>query len=268
MHDMTTRASPNARGLVPGRTGYAVAVGVGLLLAVTGAFETGPAPLWLRLIYWVTVMMSGALIGTAVTNAVHGWGRLATNHWLEGALIAVGIALPLTLLVSGATVIAFGLRGFNLLGVAYMFGAVLMVSLPMVAINYLLAAQRRAGMVDVLAEVAAFDAEPKTDPAARFRERLPVHLRSANLLAVASEDHYLRIYTDKGEALILMRLVDALAELSDVPGAQTHRSWWVAKTAVTSVERGAGKATLQLVNGRSAPVSRSFLPVLVQQGWR
>jgi hypothetical protein len=272
MPDIATRASPNARVRVPDRTGFAVAAAAGVLLAITGAFDTGPAPLWLRLGYWLTVMLSGALIGTAVTDLVHRWGRLARLPLVEGALIAFAIAAPLTLLVSGASVVAFGLRGFSLVGMGYMFLLVLMVSCIMVAINYLLAAQRRAGMAAATPAIMAPADSPAppvaTDAGSRFRARLPLHLRSAALRAVASEDHYLRVYTDAGEALILMRLADALAELEGVAGAQTHRSWWVAQGAVTAVERGAGKATLTLAGGVTAPVSRSFLPVLIAQGWR
>jgi hypothetical protein len=263
--------------------GYAISVVVGLLMAVTGAFGTDSAPLWLRLAYWLTVMMSGALIGSAVTQGVRGWGRLAANRWVEGSVIAVGISLPLTLLVSGATIFAFDIRGFSLFGALYMFGAVLFVSLFMVSINYMLAAQRNAGMAeavvaqhDTAAPVVELGAAPMAAAAtdrvqhgeARFRDRLPLHLRNATLRAVASEDHYLRVYTDAGDALILMRLADALAELEAVAGAQTHRSWWVARGAVMRVERAAGKATLTLAGDIQAPVSRSFLPVLAAQGWR
>ncbi len=279
MPDNATRASPNARVKVPDRTGYGVAAGVAVLLTITGAFDTGAAPLWLRLGYWLTVMLSGALIGTAVTDAVHRWGWLTALPLAEGALIAVGIALPLTLLVTGASMAAFGLRGFTLAGIGFMFVLVLAVSVIMVGINYLLAAQRRAGMAAAPAAMSAAHAPAapaqreattgdEADGTARFRERLPLHLRGARLIAVASEDHYLRVHTDAGEALILMRLADALAELAQVPGAQTHRSWWVAKDAVTAVDRGAGKATLTLAGGIQAPVSRSFLPVLAAQGWR
>lgn len=301
MNENATRAAPDAafvpeprgaRGLVSDRTGYAVSAGAAVLLAITGAFNTDQAPLVLRLGYWLVVMLSGALIGTAVTAAVHGWGRLANHSWCEGALIAVGIALPLTLLVSGASMVAFGLRGFSLAGVGTLFVLVLFVSLLMVGINYLLAAQRRAGMADgaallrpapalaqdaALAEDTALAASAVPPPPAgvvapaedrRFRDRLPLHLRRARLIAVASEDHYLRVHTDAGGALILLRLADALAELGNIPGAQTHRSWWVAGDVVERVERGAGRATLHLIGGITAPVSRSFLPVLAAQKWR
>ncbi len=306
MQDRATRASrnddvPSGRVKVPDRAGFAVAAGAGALLTITGAFDTGSAPFWLRLGYWMTVMLSGALIGTAVTDMVHRWGRLARLPLVEGALIAVAIAAPLSLLVSGASVVAFGLTSFSMARLTFMFVAVLAVSCIMVAINYLMAAQRRAGMLAArLSEPAGIAADngaplPTMAPPAveaskdstanadiidraaskvgmapvdRFRDRLPLHLRQAQLLAVASEDHYLRVHTDAGEALILMRMGDALAELADVAGAQTHRSWWVAAGAVVAVERLAGKAQLHLSGGLTAPVSRSFLPVLAAMGWR
>ena len=39
-----------------------------------------------------------------------------------------------------------------------------------------------------------------------------------------------------------MRLSDAVEELEGLEGAQTHRSWWVARDAVRGVERGDGRA--------------------------
>jgi DNA-binding LytR/AlgR family response regulator len=55
-----------------------------------------------------------------------------------------------------------------------------------------------------------------------------------------------------------MRLSDAMGELHNEVGAQTHRSWWVAKKAVDDLSKGDGRATLILSNGVSAPVGRSF----------
>jgi DNA-binding LytR/AlgR family response regulator len=67
--------------------------------------------------------------------------------------------------------------------------------------------------------------------------------------------------------MLLMRLGDALRQLALFDGAQTHRSWWVAKSAVTDVKRGAGRAALTLANGIEAPVSRRFSGHLRSRGW-
>jgi DNA-binding LytR/AlgR family response regulator len=97
--------------------------------------------------------------------------------------------------------------------------------------------------------------------------RLPEKLRDARIEAVEAEDHYLRIHTDAGSALILMRLSDAVEELAGVEGARTHRSWWVARHAVRKAERGGGRATLRLASGLQVPASRSYARELRRAGW-
>jgi DNA-binding LytR/AlgR family response regulator len=67
--------------------------------------------------------------------------------------------------------------------------------------------------------------------------------------------------------LILMRLSDALEELEGLEGAQTHRSWWVAKDAVKTASRGDGRATLILRGDLTAPVSRRYSKALREAGW-
>jgi hypothetical protein len=108
---------------------------------------------------------------------------------------------------------------------------------------------------------------PAPAEGAPFVNRLPHKLRGATILAIHGEDHYVRVHTTLGEHLIWMRLSDALAELAGADGGQTHRSWWVAKTAVTGVRRGNGRAVLFLSNGLQAPVSRRFARRLREEGW-
>jgi DNA-binding LytR/AlgR family response regulator len=64
-----------------------------------------------------------------------------------------------------------------------------------------------------------------------------------------------------------MRLSDAVVELEGLEGARVHRSWWVARDAVTDARRGDGKATLTLENGVEAPVSRAYARALREAGW-
>lgn len=104
-------------------------------------------------------------------------------------------------------------------------------------------------------------------PAPRFLARLPARLAGAELYAVEAEDHYLRLHTSQGQDLILMRLSDAIEELEGLEGAQTHRSWWVAKAAVAGAERLEGRAVLTLKDGSEVPVSRGFAKTLRSSGW-
>jgi DNA-binding LytR/AlgR family response regulator len=106
----------------------------------------------------------------------------------------------------------------------------------------------------------------RTQPV-RFLERLPPKLRGAAMWAVEAEDHYLRLHTSKGQDLILMRLADAVAELEGIEGLQVHRSWWVARDAVSDIARGDGRATLTLQDGSQVPVSRTYARVLREKGW-
>jgi DNA-binding LytR/AlgR family response regulator len=119
------------------------------------------------------------------------------------------------------------------------------------------------GQATLIQTHASTDAEKPP----KFIERLPPRLRRARLIAVQAEDHYLRVHTDHGSDLILMRLSDALEELEGLEGAQTHRSWWVAKDAVQDASRGDGRATLTLDGDVSAPVSRRYAKALREAGW-
>lgn len=58
----------------------------------------------------------------------------------------------------------------------------------------------------------------------RLLERLPPHQRG-RIRALEMEDHYVRIHTDAGAPLLLLRMRDAVAELDAIAGEQVHRSW-------------------------------------------
>src|SRR5690606_2164905 len=108
----------------------------------------------------------------------------------------------------------------------------------------------------------------RTDSAApRFLDRLPPRLRGATLRAVQAEDHYLRLHTDRGSDLILMRLSDAPGELGGPAGARAHRRSRVARGAVRGAARGDGRAALTLEGGIVAPVSRRYARALRAAGW-
>jgi DNA-binding LytR/AlgR family response regulator len=59
----------------------------------------------------------------------------------------------------------------------------------------------------------------------------------------------------------------AVAELDPASGQQVHRSYWVARRAVASVERDGHRTALILSNGDKVPVSRTYLPALREAGW-
>ena len=92
------------------------------------------------------------------------------------------------------------------------------------------------------------------------------HDKRGPLVALSVEDHYVRVQTTKGEDLILMRLSDAIAEVGATPGAQVHRSHWVAFGQVSAARRQGDRAILTLSNGTDIPVSRPNLPRIKEAG--
>jgi hypothetical protein len=86
------------------------------------------------------------------------------------------------------------------------------------------------------------------------------------IVALQSEDHYVRVYGLSGSELVLMRLREAIAEMGEEPGDQIHRSWWVARAGIAHVERSGRSWSVHLVNGEAAPVSRDAIYRLRQGG--
>jgi len=105
------------------------------------------------------------------------------------------------------------------------------------------------------APLSAVTEEQRSDDI--IREKLPLPLRRAPILALSSEDHYLRVHTDRGNALILMSLSQAVDALGEDAGLRIHRSHWVARDAVVDSTRKDGGVAVTLANGLSLPASRS-----------
>ncbi|MBU4434282.1 MAG: LytTR family transcriptional regulator DNA-binding domain-containing protein [Alphaproteobacteria bacterium] len=235
--------------------GFAVSAVAGVFLAMVGAFGMNAAPLLVRLIYWVGLCVAGAVVGTGVSLFVGRDGRADEKPWLYGALVCIGITLPFTVVVWLVTELVF--RGAaRPEALPYFLPPVFIVTAAMTALNTLI--QRKPPETHAALAGA---------PPARFLDRLPPRLRGAQLFAVEAQDHYLRLHTSKGEDLILLRLTDAVAELEGIEGAQTHRSWWVAKAAVEDAKRRDGRAVLSLSGGLEAPVSRAYAKALRDAGW-
>ncbi|NEX94511.1 LytTR family DNA-binding domain-containing protein, partial [Caulobacter sp. 17J65-9] len=100
----------------------------------------------------------------------------------------------------------------------------------------------------------------------RLLERLPPRL-GREVVALGMEDHYVRVFTRRGDTLVLMRMADAVAELAAVDGAQVHRSWWVARAAVVASARSGRSGVLRLDTGLEVPVARRRLAELKALGW-
>jgi len=234
-----------------------IAAAAGVFLAFIGPFGTATAPLWQRTLYWVGLCAAGTGMAIGIDLFMHVLFDPTDRRPFATALAtALIMTPPATLLVWWVTVRLFGWQVMH--GSMLEFaGPVLLICLAMNLVNAL--AHRSPP------HTHASSGENAGPP--RFLERLPAKLRGGALYAVSAEDHYLRLHTSKGSDLILMRLSDAIAELEGLEGAQTHRSWWVAKSAVKGAKPGDGRAMLELEGGVTAPVSRGYARALRAEGW-
>ena len=102
--------------------------------------------------------------------------------------------------------------------------------------------------------------EEKSDPTAS-KERnivtiLPKKL-GQDIIYIASEMHYLRIVTTKGETLELYSLQTAIKELSAIyEGIQTHRAYWVNKAHIDQIVGKPAKRQILTKQDHVVPISR------------
>jgi LytTr DNA-binding domain len=228
-----------------------ISIMVGLLLGAAGAFGTFELPFLLRVLYWVILITIGNYIALGNSKLLDKIefldDRIIIYHMIFLTLISLQIAFMTWVLNKIIFSTPFIIGHFYSL-----LPAVFIVSSFMTLIHAAFAAIPQVSHAKPL----------ENNSPIRFFERLPIKFRNSQIYAIKSEDHYLRIYTNMGETLILMRLYDAINELNGIEGTQTHRSWWVAIDAIARLEKDYGKAKFILKNNIEAPISRSFMPSL------
>lgn len=237
--------------------GAVTVAAIGAFLTFTNPFgATNGLPFWGAFLYWTGLVAlgwyGGSLIGAGI-RLVAPKLDLIINRVIATLLVAV--------LVTAAIVIVQQLLGRGVPSSYWptLYSLVLGISAAIAAVAWM--AERAFGGPPGAITHASPEAR------VRFLDRLPPKLKGAVLYAVSSEDHYLRLHTSKGADLILMRLSDAIVELEGLEGAQTHRSWWVARDAVEDVRRDGDKVVLVVRGGVEAPVSRPNVRPLREAGW-
>jgi hypothetical protein len=86
-----------------------------------------------------------------------------------------------------------------------------------------------------------------------------------DLIALSAEQHYVRVYTTKGDTLILFGFRRAVAAVERFDGLRIHRSHWVRLTRVVDVSGTSRDLRCRLSNGLVLPVSRGNVAVLRQR---
>lgn len=221
-----------------------------VVLTLTGPFGTFvdlPAPL--RLAYWTIAIGSCGLLMTVVIGAVLETRWLA--GWPDPPRIALGSMLAA---VPGAALIGLlerTMRHNNLVFDHYLWFwfCVAAIGFPVALVQFMFFGSRPQEPPLALQQDAADIA---------FLGRLPREL-GRQIISLSMQDHYVRVTTDRGSAMILIRFADAIRELAGHPGAQVHRSHWVASGQAKRILREKGRMAIELVDGRRLPVSRPHL---------
>ncbi len=240
-----------------GRAG-AIVLAVGTFLAIIQPYGvTDDLPFMLGWLYWTGLILYGTVIGVSVSRL--------TLKWLAGkpsAVILLVISTVTALFVTPVIAVVHYLMGQTnaFATVHILYGFVWVITAGMTGLGWLL------HIVNERSEVA--DEGPDSGDTIRsFMSRLPLPYRNAELYAISSEDHYLRVHTSAGEHLFLERLSTVIHQLKDADGLQTHRSWWVVETGVEQARSQNGRITLTLKSGVEVPVSRTFASAVRSAGW-
>ena len=228
---------------------------VAIVLSLVGAFGSGDAPVLLRTVVFMLFGLGSGLIVACSITALARVRVLDERPIMRRAAVGVLATVFVGLWVWAAMGFAF-LHGPKIEALPRYLGYSLVLSCVMTTVSWAVFRERKTIILEVPAEARS-----------KFLERLPARLWGAEVYAVQAEDHYLRLHTSKGSDLILMRLSDAITELQGIEGAQTHRSWWVAKAGVADIRRSEGRAVLEHEHGAEAPVSRTYARALRELGW-
>jgi DNA-binding LytR/AlgR family response regulator len=237
---------------------FLAAILVGLLLGFAGPFGSNPAyPTATRYAFWLGLTAAGALTAVAA-DAMLSLTRLRAGAIRIGAVALVS-ALPMTFVVAWTMSFVQPGRFFAPQQLPALFAAVAAVQLLIVyattATSPTLDEAQAPGRAPALPEPEA-EASPAAFPSALL-SRLPPGIGS-DIIALETEDHYLRVHASGGSALILMRMADAVALLDPRLGTQVHRRWWVAEAAVAGVRTEGQKLSLCLIDKTLVPVGRTF----------
>lgn len=211
-----------------------------LICAVAGPFGTLEAlGLWGRTAYWAAVIGISVGFSTILSRMTFGSALKSLISWSLFVVVLGG-------LVWGINAVVF--PGWQ--------DAVSVIQLLVYVAVVVVLVHGVFFLIDLARPAPSETSGTEIDPQTRFLRRLPLAERGP-LVRIEAQDHYLKVVTGRGSALILLRMNEAVEELANVAGLQVHRSHWIALNAVTAHRREKGRDLLILSDGAEVPVSRS-----------
>lgn len=248
------------RQIYPART-FAIAMAISVIVWFAGPLGTFQAmgPLF-RFFFWAGLILASVPFAYMVRVVLT--RRLPR---LSPALLILAISVGFSAVYSPIVLVFFVLS--TRFGVTHLipwwkiWAATFLAAATVYTVRTLLFDGLKAPAGDVPADLAS---EPRSDPP-RLVRRLDDALHG-RLVSISVRDHYVDVRTEAGQASLLLRFSDAIAETEGVDGAQVHRSHWVAWDAVEGVDRIGTNLLLRLKHGETIPVSRNHRKTLETRG--
>lgn len=245
---------------------------IGVIVALLDLFPVGGLALGARLAFWIGGFLAAWMACALLARVGMAVARLLglTQPWWGHALAVPFLTIAVTWAVLG---LSGGARAMFGAGFTSVWVQALVIGAGFFALFFVIHARAHDQSQPVPAALEPVAVEPEAKPAAAAPgvTGSALHMRLdpgfPPILALNSEDHYVRVIAEGRSALVLMTLAEAAALMPEGAGAQVHRSWWVARSAVTGQHRSARDLLLTLSGGLSAPVSRSRIADLKAKRW-
>lgn len=223
---------------------------VSVILAMSGAFGSAEIlSIVPRIAYWLFMSISTFFFGSFGATWAHAWlkktnfsfhSQLLIRSCISGLLVSLIVLLVFSLLVGSE--------------------AITNEVLTDIALNCFVIAALISGLLSLLSNSKNAPAE------AKLLSRLENNKRGS-LISLSVEGHYVEIITSQGSSKLLMRLGDAIGETQGVEGLQIHRSHWVSNAQIDHVFKQDNRYKIRLIDGRSLPISRTYIKAVQLAGW-
>lgn len=244
------------------RNAVFLCLAVGVFIGFLSPFGMNEIPIHWSLLYWVITCISGYFVYMPIlffgnsllvnTLPIH-WMRVAITTFISSILMS--FLIPVLTWIILSIEIDLSTQFFEIFPKAIVIGGV--ITFVTLIQDYIKEQKSELVSQKKLNEEQQEQANNNTDKnIEEFMALLPIDKRG-ELICLEMADHYIKVYTDKGHHLLLMRFKDALGKLAQYPGLQTHRSWWVAKSAITSMKKEGRKTFLLVGNDLEVPISRT-----------
>jgi len=216
--------------------GFITPLCAGIILTILAPYNTDVFSPPLRALYWVGLCLAGGIGAVVADQAISRLG-LCQHIWQKALVQSFGATLavaPFVLLIH-----VVGKWHYFLLTLFYIWIIAIII----------------AAIGELLRDRQSYQAQKDLRPA--LFDRLPPKFRNA----------YVRIHSEAGEHMLLMRLSDSEDFTAPLEGLKPHRSWWVAADGVEEIIRSGGKLKIRLKSGKDVPVSREGAKRIKEAGW-